>query len=373
MDTFSAADVARELGTSIPRIQRASDALKLGERRGGGRRSLSHTDVEKLRRYLGVTPKIEGFSTTETKVLAALSRSPLGVASNRVLAARASVSPTAAGRAVEDLKSRGLIRSERHVIALGRAKEVDILRANVLSPQWRKIAPLLSQVRPPLVKEKERPAREQRVPPRLRHLFWNTAESQLKVGRSGGYIARRLITTGNLEGLAWGAVTLRPADWLHAATTRGLSPDRKALAVNLAAKNRKPKAQFLHADEASVQRQLEPTKTVASIKVAGIEDLLAMKLKVLAERGELRDYYDVMMIEEKAHRAVEEGLQLYLARYQLPAEPYILEPVVRALGYLDDVDEDELVPISKQEVATYWQRRQREVIQSLGQFYGKLA
>jgi hypothetical protein len=73
------------------------------------------------------------------------------------------------------------------------------------------------------------------VPRELRHLFWNTAEEQLDVRYAGGYVARRLLTVGDLDGLAWGAENLTAADWHHAATARGLSPDAKALAENLAA------------------------------------------------------------------------------------------------------------------------------------------
>ncbi len=69
----------------------------------------------------------------------------------------------------------------------------------------------------------------------LRHLFWNAASSQLDVQYHGGYIARRLLTSGDLEGIAWGAENLSREDWAHAAKTRGLSADRRALARNLLA------------------------------------------------------------------------------------------------------------------------------------------
>ena len=72
------------------------------------------------------------------------------------------------------------------------------------------------------------------MPPELSHLFWNTASSQLDVERAGGYIARRLIQAGDLDGLAWGSEHLRSEDWRHAAMTRGLDPELRALASNLA-------------------------------------------------------------------------------------------------------------------------------------------
>lgn len=128
------------------------------------------------------------------------------------------------------------------------------------------------------------------------------------------------------------------------------------------------KLQFLHADEVEPQRRLEPTRFVGGIEVAGIGDILAMKLKVIVDRGELRDYFDLMAIERDVGRTVEEGLGLFLERYGRPPEPYAIEPAVRALGYLGDVDEDELLPATKHEIEAYWQRRQPEIIRNAGRF-----
>ena len=73
-----------------------------------------------------------------------------------------------------------------------------------------------------------------RVPPHLRHLFWNTAPAQLEVATSAPYIARRLIQADDPDGLAWGAASLPASAWEHAAATRGLDPAHRALAHNLA-------------------------------------------------------------------------------------------------------------------------------------------
>jgi len=73
------------------------------------------------------------------------------------------------------------------------------------------------------------------VPARLRHLFWNADPSRLDVPAHGAYIAQRLLTSGDLDGLAWGRYALTAADWRQAAAVRGLSPGQRALARNLAA------------------------------------------------------------------------------------------------------------------------------------------
>ena len=95
MDTYSLADAARRLGTSSPRIRRAVDRLGLPvERDSSGVFHLTEEQVGELARELGVVPLIPGMSRMEAQVLAALSRSPRGVASVREAARRAGVSPT---------------------------------------------------------------------------------------------------------------------------------------------------------------------------------------------------------------------------------------------------------------------------------------
>lgn len=123
--------------------------------------------------------------------------------------------------------------------------------------------------------------------------------------------------------------------------------------------------QFLSAEN---QRQLEPTTTVAGIEVAGIGDILAMKLKVIGDRGELRDYFDVMQIERQAGRTAEEGLGLYMARYDVSPEHVTVRHIVNGLGYFGDVADDEALPVSRDEIVAYWQRRQPELIRNIGRF-----
>jgi DNA-binding MarR family transcriptional regulator len=192
--------------------------------------ALTRREVERLREELGRTPSVPGLSATEVKVLAALSRSPFGLSSARVLASQAGVSPTAASMALRSLERKDLARREEAVIAAGRARTVELLHANRRAERWLQLAPALANVLPP----KRRRALRHSVPPRLRHLFWNTAPTQLNVSRGGPYIARRLLSTMDLDGLAWGASNLRPSDWEQAARARGLDDSVRALAHNLA-------------------------------------------------------------------------------------------------------------------------------------------
>jgi hypothetical protein len=232
MDTFSAAEAARRLDTSVPRVQRAIGRLGLDGVRGrGGRVRLSERQLEELRLELGVVPRVDGLSRVETRVLAALARSPRGLVSARAVARRAGVSPTAAGAAVRSLSRRGLVRKEREWVASGRAREQELIRAEVTAADWPKLAPRLAAVTLPGSPPVPRPTG---LPSRLAHLFWNADPNRIDVRTHGGYLAERLLSTGDLDGLAWGRRALTRADWEQAARNRGLSVRERALAQNLA-------------------------------------------------------------------------------------------------------------------------------------------
>ena len=121
--------------------------------------------------------------------------------------------------------------------------------------------------------------------------------------------------------------------------------------------------EFLHA---AGQRALAPPSTVWGMPVAGIPDLIAMKLAAL-QRGELRDYFDLKAVEERTPFTVEEGLVFFRDRYA----PSLQNPdattleIVRALGWLDDVPPDPAVPEPHASIADYWRRRAPQVERSL--------
>jgi Nucleotidyl transferase AbiEii toxin, Type IV TA system len=126
------------------------------------------------------------------------------------------------------------------------------------------------------------------------------------------------------------------------------------------------KVEFLHADELRSQRLLEEPAVVAGLRVAGRRDLMPMKLKVIGDRGELRDYFDVMSLDQERVVSLEDGIAFFLERYSLRPADVAVPHLIRALGYLDDVEEDEALPMSKQELATWWQRRQVQLVRELG-------
>ncbi len=117
--------------------------------------------------------------------------------------------------------------------------------------------------------------------------------------------------------------------------------------------------------DASAQALLEPPTTIAGLAVAGLGDLLATKLKVIGDRGELRDYLDFQLIEQLGHRRVEEVIGLYLARYRPEDPDPAVSHLVAALGYFGDVADDPFLPVAREEIVRFWRRRQPEVVAHL--------
>jgi hypothetical protein len=235
--TTSGAEIAREMGTSIPRVVRVAGRLGI-ERGANGRLALTPAQAAQLRDELGFVLEIEGLSRSEVMVLAALRGAPLGLVSSRAVARRSTLSPTAAGSALHRLLDEGLVTRTNEVVAAGTAREMAVWRANVMHPRWPALSGLLDRVEFPGKSDGDRRTRsdaERQVPRHLRHLFWNTAPEQLVVDTSGPHIARRLLRTLDLQGLAWGAETLHAEDWRAGARSRGLDPSVRQLARNLAA------------------------------------------------------------------------------------------------------------------------------------------
>lgn len=115
-------------------------------------------------------------------------------------------------------------------------------------------------------------------------------------------------------------------------------------------------------------RRLASPQTVAGLRIGSLQDLMAMKLKVLAERGEARDYYDVKTIDESRRISVEEGIELYLDRYAVDPTSAVLQHLYRALGDLSDVEEDAALPMTTKELQEWWGRRQGRVLRNSNRF-----
>jgi hypothetical protein len=122
--------------------------------------------------------------------------------------------------------------------------------------------------------------------------------------------------------------------------------------------------------EASTQKMVAPFIVVGGMRVASVEDIMATKLATVAARGELRDYFDIMKIEEDHLIMAESGLALAIEKYS-PTQPnQYIKSIVRALGYLGDVEDDPALPVSRKVIVDYWMKRQRSLMRHIAMFGG---
>ena len=220
--TITTRQAAEALGVSIPTVRRAvqRNGLRIGTTPGGHLR-LTPDDLDALRAELGAVPVIDGLTRPQVRVLAALSRAPLGLRSERAVARAAGLSPTAAGRAMDALLAVGLVRSDERTLAEGRAVTGTVWRI-LHGPAWSAIAARVSTTVLPAPEPVDAP---RRLPRRFWHLFWNADPSALDVDRDAGAIAVRMLLGDDLEALSWACAHL-PADALRRATTNRAADDR---------------------------------------------------------------------------------------------------------------------------------------------------
>jgi len=121
------------------------------------------------------------------------------------------------------------------------------------------------------------------------------------------------------------------------------------------------KVQFLRVHD---QDALDPPSVIAGIKVAGLRDIAATKLKVIADRGELRDYFDLMVIEQRTAVTVESALLDYQERYHTN-DANTLVHIVRALGTFSDVNDDPGLPVARATIERFWRSRVRSLTLTL--------
>lgn len=128
------------------------------------------------------------------------------------------------------------------------------------------------------------------------------------------------------------------------------------------------KLEILHADAGQTpQKPIEPPVIISGLRVAGLSDLAAMKLSAIGGRGQLRDYFDLKLIEDRGGISIEDALAHYVTRYQTDPAHASVRHILDAMGYLDDVDEDSMVPASKPDLERWWKARQVRLIRNLGQ------
>lgn len=122
--------------------------------------------------------------------------------------------------------------------------------------------------------------------------------------------------------------------------------------------------------DASAQQLIRTTTRVAGIRVASVEDIMATKIKVIIDRGELRDYFDLMCIEQQVSLQAETGIALAVQKYNPQDKETFVFTVLKALGSFSDVADDPSLPVGRREIEDYWTKRQLLVAKRFDFFGG---
>lgn len=232
--SLTAPQVARVLGVSLPTAHRALDDAGVPRVGRGSVRTVTSEVVDEIVARRGAAPR-SAYSPSELRVLAALSRSPLGQPSARAVATKAGVSPTTASRVLETLAEGMLVARRDVVVASGRARHQT--RWFAATDQWPEA--LEQATRQTRLPEPETATGEPaRLPAYLWHLFWNANVSDLDPARDGSYIAGRLLQAPDLRAWRWALSNLRRADIDTAIARRGVSDRTRALVRNWRADER---------------------------------------------------------------------------------------------------------------------------------------
>jgi hypothetical protein len=73
-----------------------------------------------------------------------------------------------------------------------------------------------------------------------------------------------------------------------------------------------------------------------------------------------------MTIEQRTGRTADEGLALFVARFQPEYPQQAVNHILLGLGYFDDVDPDDALPVPRAQIVDYCTRRQREIVAARG-------
>lgn len=166
-------------------------------------------------------------------VLAAVTRAALGLESVRAVARAARVSPTAAGKSLEKLEHRGLVKTISRRVVQGRPRTLSLWFPGDAVDRDPELAEAISRVKLPDSARGESRGRPRALPRRFHHLFWGGDPRRLDLRRDSDFIAFRLMAADDPDAWAWAVANLSRSSLRKAATMRGITPRRRALINNL--------------------------------------------------------------------------------------------------------------------------------------------
>ena len=115
---------------------------------------------------------------------------------------------------------------------------------------------------------------------------------------------------------------------------------------------------------------LRPPTLIAGMHVGSLQDIMAAKFRAISDRHLLRDYFDVMSLEQLGGISVEDGFGLYLQKYGLSISHGSVHTLIRGFGYFDDVLDDPILQAAvgadvRDRVVGFFEARHSAIVRSV--------
>ncbi|MDE0120874.1 MAG: hypothetical protein OXS33_03965 [bacterium] len=203
------------------------------------------------------------------------------------------------------------------------------------------------------------------IPEKFWKSFWNHPDpASLRLPEDADYVAGRMFNGPWPDAAIWASVHLPDSALEYCLTLRSTKPRTRDLIVNALNARRRQRSHSRDTEGVGCRGFRGP------MPAGSVPDIAATKLKVVGDRGELRDYYDLMCIEEQGEADVHQMLEWYCRRYRLRRTDQSVFHIVRALGTLHDVADDPWLTDSLGDsdllakVSDYWRARQPQICRS---------
>lgn len=175
-----------------------------------------------------------GLSEAEQRILAALSRRPLGLYPAASVAVAAGIDCDETVTALERLVELGLIAGDPELVLARPVRREVVWRLDVAAA-WNQVPDVLRFT--PLPKVPPAPMPDQ-LPARFAHLFWWGDTSLYKLPRDAAFVAERILASSDVSSWGWALSTL-PCDALEFVEGHPHVPDdRRQLARTALARRR---------------------------------------------------------------------------------------------------------------------------------------
>lgn len=165
-------------------------------------------------------------SSAEKRILAALSRRPLGLAGCSAVAVASGVEEDSVALSLERLSALGLVSGDMEVVHSRPVRREVVWRLRVGEP-WFAAAPEVQRTPLPTVRPEPM---EDRLPERFHQQFWWGDPSVIRLPRDAAFVAEQLLSCDDIEAWAWAISTL-PTDALAQVAADECTPPETAAMV----------------------------------------------------------------------------------------------------------------------------------------------